>query len=87
MKIYRVIILARCYDLSSLKVLGSVGETINPEVWEWYNAHIGYGKCPIVDTWWQTETGGFMISPVPGLEKRKLMLYQRLDQVKLCVGF
>jgi acetyl-CoA synthetase len=51
------------HDLSSLKVLGTVGEVINPEVWEWYNEHIGAKKCPIIDTWWQTETGGFMISP------------------------
>ncbi len=56
------------YDLSSLKILGSVGEVINPEVWEWYCEHIGAERCPIVDTWWQTETGGIMISPVPGLE-------------------
>jgi len=55
-------------DLSSLKILGSVGEPINPEVWEWYYKHIGGEKCPIVDTWWQTETGGIMISPAPGLE-------------------
>ncbi|SKC74264.1 acetate--CoA ligase [Ohtaekwangia koreensis] len=52
------------YDLSSLKVLGSVGEPINEEAWHWYNKNIGKGKCPIVDTWWQTETGGFMISPI-----------------------
>lgn len=56
------------YDLSSLKILGSVGEPINPEVWEWYYTHIGGERCPIVDTWWQTETGGIMISPAPGLE-------------------
>ncbi len=53
------------YDLSSLKVLGSVGEPINEEAWHWYNDHIGKKKCPIVDTWWQTETGGMMISPIP----------------------
>jgi len=51
------------HDLSSLKVLGTVGEVINPEVWLWYNEHIGNKNCPIIDTWWQTETGGFMISP------------------------
>jgi len=51
------------HDLSSLKVLGTVGEVINPEVWLWYNEHIGDNKCPIIDTWWQTETGGFMIAP------------------------
>ncbi|RMH39358.1 MAG: acetate--CoA ligase [Alphaproteobacteria bacterium] len=54
------------YDLSSLKVLGTVGEPINPEAWEWYNRVVGKGRCPIVDTWWQTETGGHMITPIPG---------------------
>ncbi|TKA94177.1 acetate--CoA ligase [Cereibacter changlensis] len=54
------------YDLSSLKLLGSVGEPINPEAWAWYNTHVGKGKCPIVDTFWQTETGGHMITPLPG---------------------
>jgi acetyl-CoA synthetase len=53
------------YDLSSLKVLGSVGEPINEEAWNWYNDNIGKKKCPIVDTWWQTETGGIMITPIP----------------------
>jgi acetyl-CoA synthetase len=53
-------------DLSSLRLLGSVGEPINPEAWNWYHKHIGGGKCPIVDTWWQTETGAIMISPMPG---------------------
>jgi acetyl-CoA synthetase len=53
------------YDLSSLKVLGSVGEPINEEAWHWYNNNIGKNQCPIVDTWWQTETGGIMISPIP----------------------
>lgn len=52
-------------DLSSLRVIGSVGEPINDEAWHWYNDHVGKKKCPIVDTWWQTETGGIMISPVP----------------------
>ncbi len=56
------------HDLSSLKILGTVGEPINPEVWEWYYKNIGNERCPIVDTWWQTETGGIMISPSPGLE-------------------
>ena len=51
-------------DLSSLRVIGTVGEPINPDVWIWYRHHIGGGKCPVVDTWWQTETGGFMISPL-----------------------
>ncbi|MBW6520951.1 MAG: acetate--CoA ligase [Desulfoarculaceae bacterium] len=53
------------YDLSSLRILGSVGEPINPEAWMWYHVNIGKGKLPIVDTWWQTETGGIMISPLP----------------------
>jgi acetyl-CoA synthetase len=56
------------HDLSSLRILGTVGEAINPEVWEWYYKNIGNERCPIVDTWWQTETGGMMISPAPGLE-------------------
>jgi acetyl-CoA synthetase len=56
------------HDLSSLRLLGSVGEPINPEVWKWYYTTIGKSKCPIIDTWWQTETGGMMISPLPGLE-------------------
>jgi acetyl-CoA synthetase len=54
------------YDLTSLRILGSVGEPINPAAWEWYHQHIGGGRCPIVDTWWQTETGGHMITPLPG---------------------
>ena len=53
------------YDLSSLKVLGTVGEPIDPHAWEWYHDEVGGGKCPIVDTWWQTETGGHMITPLP----------------------
>jgi acetyl-CoA synthetase len=56
------------FDLSSLRLLGTVGEPINPEVWRWYFTTIGKQKCPIIDTWWQTETGGMMISPLPGLE-------------------
>jgi acetyl-CoA synthetase len=59
------------HDLSSLRLLGSVGEPINPEAWMWYHEHIGGGRCPIVDTWWQTETGGIMISPLPGLTTTK----------------
>jgi acetyl-CoA synthetase len=59
------------HDLSSLRVLGSVGEPINPEAWMWYHTHIGGGRCPIVDTWWQTETGGHMISPLPGVTTLK----------------
>ncbi|MDA0721102.1 MAG: acetate--CoA ligase [Proteobacteria bacterium] len=54
------------YDLSSIKVLGTVGEPINPAAWNWYNDVIGKGKCPIVDTWWQTETGGHLLTPLPG---------------------
>ncbi len=59
------------YDLSSLKILGSVGEPINEEAWHWYDKNIGKGNCPIVDTWWQTETGGIMISPIAGITKTK----------------
>ncbi|WFE25361.1 acetate--CoA ligase [Solwaraspora sp. WMMD791] len=59
------------YDLSSLRLLGSVGEPINPEAWMWYREHIGAGRCPIVDTWWQTETGAIMISPLPGVTATK----------------
>ena len=59
------------YDLSSLKVLGTVGEPINEEAWHWYHDNIGKGKCPIVDTWWQTETGGIMISPLAGVTPTK----------------
>jgi acetyl-CoA synthetase len=58
-------------DLSSLKVLGSVGEPINEEAWHWYNEHIGHKRCPIVDTWWQTETGGVMISNLAGVTPSK----------------
>ncbi|HKE89792.1 MAG TPA: acetate--CoA ligase [Gemmatimonadales bacterium] len=54
------------HDLSKLRLLGTVGEPINPEAWIWYHANIGRGRCPIVDTWWQTETGGIMITPLPG---------------------
>ena len=59
------------YDLSTLRVLGSVGEPINPEAWRWYHKNIGKGKCPIVDTWWQTETGGILITPLPGCTPAK----------------
>jgi acetyl-CoA synthetase len=55
------------YDLSSLRLLGSVGEPINPEAWMWYYRNVGNERCPIVDTWWQTETGGHLISPLPGV--------------------
>jgi acetyl-CoA synthetase len=59
------------HDLSSLRLLGSVGEPINPEAWMWYHQHIGGKRCPIVDTWWQTETGGIMITPLPGATPTK----------------
>jgi acetyl-CoA synthetase len=59
------------HDLSRLRLLGSVGEPINPEAWMWYHTVIGRGRCPIVDTWWQTETGGFMIAPIPGVTETK----------------
>jgi acetyl-CoA synthetase len=59
------------YDLSKLRLLGSVGEPINPEAWMWYQRVIGHGRCPIVDTWWQTETGAIMISPLPGTTATK----------------
>jgi acetyl-CoA synthetase len=61
----------RQHDLSSLRLLGTVGEPINPEAWVWYQRHIGGGRCPIVDTWWQTETGGIMITPLPGVVATK----------------
>lgn len=61
----------QAYDLSSLKILGTVGEPINPEAWMWYYEVIGKGKCPLVDTWWQTETGGIMLSPLPGCHSLK----------------
>ncbi|CAB4879717.1 unannotated protein [freshwater metagenome] len=59
------------HDLSSVRLLGSVGEPINPEAWMWYQEHIGGGRCPVVDTWWQTETGAIMISPLPGATTTK----------------
>src|SRR6478735_807250 len=59
------------HDLSTLRLLGSVGEPINPEAWIWYHKHIGGERCPIVDTWWQTETGGIMITPLPGVTTTK----------------
>lgn len=59
------------HDLSSLRLLGSVGEPINPEAWNWYYTHIGESRCPIVDTWWQTETGSILIAPIPGLTPLK----------------
>jgi acetyl-CoA synthetase len=62
---------AQKHDLSSLRLLGSVGEPINPEAWIWYRDHIGAGKAPVVDTWWQTETGAIMIAPLPGVTTTK----------------
>ncbi len=62
---------AQGHDLSSLRLLGSVGEPINPEAWMWYHKYIGGGRCPIVDTWWQTETGAIMITPLPGVTTTK----------------
>jgi acetyl-CoA synthetase len=59
------------HDLTSLRLLGTVGEPINPEAWIWYHEHIGHRRCPIVDTWWQTETGGIMITPLPGVVTTK----------------
>jgi acetyl-CoA synthetase len=59
------------YKLSSLRLIGTVGEPINPEAWMWYHETIGHGRCPIVDTWWQTETGGIMIAPLPGITATK----------------
>ena len=59
------------HDLSSLRVLGSVGEPINPEAWIWYSEHVGGSRCPVVDTWWQTETGMIMITPLPGVTTTK----------------
>jgi acetyl-CoA synthetase len=59
------------HDLSSLRLLGSVGEPINPEAWMWYRLHVGGDRCPIVDTWWQTETGGILITPLPGVTTTK----------------
>ncbi|HEY4284569.1 MAG TPA: AMP-binding protein, partial [Chthoniobacterales bacterium] len=61
----------RKHDLSSLRLLGSVGEPINPEAWMWYHKVIGGGRCPVVDTWWQTETGAIMIAPLPGVTPTK----------------
>jgi acetyl-CoA synthetase len=63
--------LPKKYDLTSLRILGSVGEPINPEAWRWYYDTVGGGRCPIVDTWWQTETGGHMITPLPGVTSLK----------------
>jgi acetyl-CoA synthetase len=74
------------HDLSSLKVLGSVGEPINEEAWHWYHTHIGKGKCPIVDTWWQTETGGILISPLAGITPTKpAYATLPLPGIQLCI--
>ncbi|MBS9522669.1 acetate--CoA ligase [Litoribacter alkaliphilus] len=74
------------YDLSSLKVLGSVGEPINEEAWHWYHTHIGKTRCPIVDTWWQTETGGIMVSPIAGITPTKpAYATLPLPGIQLCI--
>jgi acetyl-CoA synthetase len=74
------------YDLSSLKVLGSVGEPINEEAWHWYHTQIGKNKCPIVDTWWQTETGGILISPIAGITPTKpAFATLPLPGIQLCI--
>lgn len=69
------------YNLSSLKILGSVGEPINPEAWLWYHKNIGGGRCPIMDTWWQTETGMFMISPLPSSKLKPGSVYKPLPGI------
>ena len=61
----------QAHDLTSLRLLGTVGEPINPEAWNWYSSIVGKDKCPVIDTWWQTETGGHLISPIPGISKLK----------------
>jgi acetyl-CoA synthetase len=63
--------LPEAHDLSSLRLLGSVGEPINPEAWMWYRHYVGRDRCPIVDTWWQTETGGILVAPLPGITSTK----------------
>src|SRR5699024_11236718 len=59
------------HDLSTLRLIGSVGQPINPEAWIWYHKHIGREKCPVVDTWWQTENGSILIAPLPGIPTTK----------------
>lgn len=74
------------YDLSSLKILGSVGEPINEEAWHWYHTHVGKNRCPIVDTWWQTETGGILISPLAGITPTKpAFATLPLPGIQLCI--
>lgn len=74
------------YNLDSLKVLGSVGEPINEEAWRWYYTHIGQSRCPIVDTWWQTETGGIMVSPIAGITPTKpAYATLPLPGIQLCI--
>ncbi len=74
------------YDLGSLKVLGSVGEPINEEAWHWYHTHVGKSRCPIVDTWWQTETGGIMVSPLAGITPTKpAYATLPLPGIQLCI--
>ena len=72
------------HGLQSLKILATVGEPINPEAWRWYHRVVGHEKCPIMDTWWQTETGGHMITPLPGATPLKVHVFVR-DSV--CADF
>jgi acetyl-CoA synthetase len=74
--------LLRESDRSSLRLLGTVGEPINPEAWNWYYTVVGESRCPIVDTWWQTETGGILISPLPGATH-----LNRVRQLVHCLGY
>ncbi len=72
------------YDRSSLRLLGTVGEPINPEAWLWYYDVIGERRCPIVDTWWQTETGGILITPLPGADRPQARLAPRCPSSASC---
>ena len=74
------------HDLSSLRLLGTVGEPINPEAWMWYHEKIGGGRCPIVDTWWQTETGAIMISGLPGSLDHEAGIRRHSAAGNLCNG-
>ena len=73
------------FDLKSLKVLGTVGEPINDDAWKWYNKHVGNNMCPIVDSWWQTETGGIMISNLAGVTPSRLHMLHFLFLVSSLV--
>src|SRR3546814_17667936 len=76
----------REYDLGSLRIIGSVGEPINPEAWMWYYTNVGRERCPVLDTWWQTETGAHMITPLPGVTPLKRSEERRVgkDSVRTC---